>query len=204
MIAKSFSSTFIGLPDELLIQIFTLLPSLRDLSSLSLVSRRFNAVADPVLYKSILFDQPRHHLIFSQSLATRPRRGSIIQNVRLDYPSSELSGLMQLKNGSDRIDGFSHAISTMSNLENLLVSVPESLSHGIGTLFNGPFDLACLKTCKFQYYKWSRAILRVDRLPVLPDRRWRILGSPGEHSHFQPSYFGHSHYSEGKAGPERF
>ncbi|RFU29576.1 hypothetical protein B7463_g6760, partial [Scytalidium lignicola] len=39
----------------------------------------------------------------------------------------------------------------MSNLENLVVSVPESLGRGIGTLFNGPFDLACLRTCSLYY-----------------------------------------------------
>jgi hypothetical protein len=147
MIVKSISPTLIGLPDELLVQIFRLLPSLRDLYALCLVSRRINSVADPVLYKSILFDQPKHHLTFSESLVARPRRGSVIQNVRLDYPSSELSDIMNLNSGY-RIDGFSHAISTMSNLENLIVSVPESLCHGIGTLFNGPFDLACLKSCE--------------------------------------------------------
>lgn len=151
MIARAITPTLSGLPDELIIQIFRILPTLRDLCALCLVSRRINSVADPVLYKSILFDQPKHHLTFSQSLVTRPRRGSVIQNVRLDYPSSELSDLMHLKDGSHRIDGFSHAISTMSNLENLVVSVPESLCHGIGTLFNGPFDLACLKTCKFGF-----------------------------------------------------
>jgi len=151
MIARTTSPTLAELPDELLIQIFELLlPSLRDLCTLCLVSRRINSVADPVLYKSILFDTPRHHLTFSESLVSRPRRGSIIQNVRLDYPGSELSDLMLLKDGgSYRIDGFSHAISSMSNLENLIISVPHSLLHGIGTLFNGPFDLACLKTCKF-------------------------------------------------------
>lgn len=46
-----------------------------------------------------------------------------------------------------RIDHFSYAVSTMSNLETLVISVPESLCQGIGTLFNSPFDLACLKTC---------------------------------------------------------
>ena len=153
MIAKIIYPAFPGLPDELLIQVFTFLPSLRDLCALCLVSRRINSVADPVLYKSILFDQPKHHLTFSESLVTRPRRGSVIHNVRLDYPSSELSDLVHLKDGSYPIDGFSHAISTMSNLENLVVSVPESLCHGIGTLFNGPFDLACLKTCKFSIRK---------------------------------------------------
>jgi len=48
----------------------------------------------------------------------------------------------------NRIDDFSYAISTMSNLENLVISVPESLCRGIGTLFNGPFDLASLKSCE--------------------------------------------------------
>ena len=136
------------LPDELLIQILDSLPSQRDLWAACLVSRRMNSIADPVLHKSILFDQPKHHLTFSESLSTRPRRGSLIQNVRLDYPSSELSDFMWLKENTNRIDGFSHAISTMSNLERLIVSVPESLSHGIGTVFNGPFDLPSLKTCK--------------------------------------------------------
>ena len=139
--------TLTGLPDELLIQIFNLVPSLRDVCALCLVSRRINSVADPILHKSILFEHPKHHLTFSESLVTRPRRGSVIQNVRLDYPSHELSDILHHNGGSFR-DGFSHAISTMSNLESLEVSVPESLLHGIGTLFNGPFDLACLKTCK--------------------------------------------------------
>jgi hypothetical protein len=39
----------------------------------------------------------------------------------------------------------------MSNLETLDISVPVRLLHGIGTLFNGPFDLACLKTCTLFY-----------------------------------------------------
>lgn len=151
MIARATTPTLSGLPDELLIQIFRTLPTLRDLCALCLVSWRINSVADPVLYKSILFDEPKHHLTFSQSLVARPRRGSLIQDIRLDYPSHELSDIVHLKDGSYRIDGFSHAISTMSNLENLVVSVPESLCHGIGTLFNGPFDLACLKTCCLFY-----------------------------------------------------
>jgi hypothetical protein len=136
------------LPDELLIQILNGLPSQRDLHAVCLVSRRIHAVADPVLYKSILFDQPKHHMTFSESLNNRPRRGSLIQNVRLEYPGSELAEIMSLRDGSYRIDNFSHTISRMSNLENLDISVPESLCHGIGTLFNGPFDLACLKKCK--------------------------------------------------------
>tara|TARA_R110002060_G_scaffold77143_1_gene88274 strand:- start:171 stop:701 length:531 start_codon:yes stop_codon:yes gene_type:complete len=136
------------LPDELLINIMSLLPLQRDLASMCLVSRRMNSVADPVLYKSILFDQPKHHLLFSESLVTRPRRGSLIQNVRVDFPSAEMADILCLTDTPHPIDRFSHTISTMSNLEDLVISVPESLSHGIGNLFNGPFDLACLKTCK--------------------------------------------------------
>jgi hypothetical protein len=138
----------LDLPDEIIAQILAHLPNLRDLCTTCLVNRKIHAVADPVLYKSIRFDEPKHHLTFSESLVARPRRGSLIQNVRLEYPSSELSEIMRLKDSSSRIDNFSHAISAMSNLESLVISVPESLCHGIGTLFNGPFDLACLKTCK--------------------------------------------------------
>jgi hypothetical protein len=138
------------LPDELLIQTFSLLTAQRDLASLCLVSRRINTVADPVLYKSISWNEPKHHLTFSESLIARPRRGSLIQDVVLEYPSSELSDVMRLSlsDSPHRIDRFSHTISTMSNLERLVVSVPESLCHGIGVLFNSPFDLACLKSCK--------------------------------------------------------
>ncbi|KAG4421475.1 hypothetical protein IFR04_005425 [Cadophora malorum] len=141
------------LPDELLINIMSLLPLQRDLASMCLVSRRMNSVADPVLYKSILFDQPKHHLLFSESLVTRPRRGSLIQNVRVDFPSAEMADILCLTDTPHPIDRFSHTISTMSNLEDLVISVPESLSHGIGNLFNGPFDLACLKTCSLFYQR---------------------------------------------------
>lgn len=136
------------LPDELLLQIIKSLPSQRDLHSLCLVSHRFHGVADPLLYHSIYFDEPQHHIAFSESLNYRPRRGSLIQNVRLEYPESQLAEIMSLRDGSYNIDNFSDAISRMSNLENLEISVPESMLHGIGTLFNGPFDLACLKTCE--------------------------------------------------------
>ncbi|KAG9228287.1 hypothetical protein BJ875DRAFT_490025 [Amylocarpus encephaloides] len=138
-----------SLPDEIIIQILSHLPLQRDLSATSLVSWHLYSVAVPVLYKSILFDQPKHHFTFSESLAKRPRRGSLIQDMRLEYPSSEVSDFIFKR--ESRIDGFSHTISTMSNLELLEVSVPEGLCHGIGTLFNGPFDLACLKTCSLFY-----------------------------------------------------
>ena len=39
----------------------------------------------------------------------------------------------------------------MSNLQELEVSVPVTLLDGIGALFNGPFDLACLKSCSLFY-----------------------------------------------------
>ncbi|KAF2712950.1 hypothetical protein K504DRAFT_478920 [Pleomassaria siparia CBS 279.74] len=139
------------LPDEILIQILENVSAQHDLSATCLVNRRMNHVADPVLYKSILFCEPKHHFNFSESLVKRPRRGSVIQDIRLEYPSSELSDFIFAK--ESRIDGFSHTISTMSNLESLEISVPESLCHGIGTLFNGPFDLACLKTCSLFYQR---------------------------------------------------
>lgn len=145
---KSHPRRLVELPDELLIQILEYLPAHRDISALCLVNRRINAIADPCLYKSILFDQPKHHMTFSTSLKTRPRRGSLIKNVRLEYPSSELSDIMCLKDSPHRIDNFSHTVSTMSNLETLVISVPESLCRGIGTLFSSPFDLACLKSCE--------------------------------------------------------
>ncbi|KAJ5040551.1 uncharacterized protein L3040_006204 [Drepanopeziza brunnea f. sp. 'multigermtubi'] len=141
------------LPDELLIQVMNLLPTQHDLGSVCLVSRRMNSIADPVLYKSILFDKPKHHLLFSESLVTRPRRGSLIQNVRVDFASAEMKDLLCLTDMPHPIDRFSHTISTMSNLEDLVISVPDSLSHGIGNLFNGPFDLACLKTCSLFYQR---------------------------------------------------
>ena len=136
------------LPDEILIHVLKFLPAQRDICALCLVNRRINAIADPCLHKSISFEEPKHHMRFSASLKTRPRRGSLIQSVRLEYPSSELSDIMCLKESPYRVDNFSHIFSAMSNLENLVISVPESLCRGIGTLFSSPFELACLKTCK--------------------------------------------------------
>ncbi|KAH8799757.1 F-box domain-containing protein [Xylogone sp. PMI_703] len=143
-----------SLPDEVLNLILSHVSTQHDLGALCLVNHRLNHVADPLLHRSISFKGPKHHLSFSESLASRPRRGSLIQHVRLDYPGSELSELELFLRDSDSrrgIDSFSHTISTMSNLENLVVSVPESLGRGIGTLFNGPFDLACLRTCSLYY-----------------------------------------------------
>jgi len=139
--------TLDDLPDELLMQIVEMLPSQADVCAMCRVSRRMNSVADPILHKSILFDQPKHHIQFSQSLLKRPRRGSMIQSVRIDYPSSELTDFVGLINSPIGIDGFSHTIESMSNLETLVVSVPEELCRGIGNLFNHPFALACLKSC---------------------------------------------------------
>ncbi len=114
-------------------------------------------LADSILYKTIQFNTPEHHLTFSQSLSRRPRRGSLIIGARLAYPDSELSQLTLdvpvhgSHYAASRFDGLSRTISTMSNLEMLDVSVPDTLLHGIGTLFNGPFDLANLKSCTLFY-----------------------------------------------------
>lgn len=148
-----------SLPDELLRHIFeaVALNSRSDLCAVSLVNRLWHELADEILYKKLEFKNPEHHLVFSQSLSRRMRRGSAIQDVSLEYPTHELSHL--------RLDGHIHGshyhpanfealsrtISTMSNLEKLEVSVPVTLLNGIGALFNGPFDLACLKSCTLFY-----------------------------------------------------
>jgi len=138
-----------GLPDEVLIRILDYVANQRDLYHMCLVNRQINTVADPVLYKSISFAQPRHHVAFSASLMARPRRGSLIQNVRLEYPSEELSDIMHLMDTPSKMDNFSHALAAMSNLESLVLSVPEKLCRGIGVLLNDPFALACLTSCEF-------------------------------------------------------
>ena len=83
------------LPDELLLRIFEAVGciSRRDLCNVSRVNKRCHRLSDAVLYKSILFETPEFHLTFSESLSRRPRRGSSIYEVKLAYPSSELSQL---------------------------------------------------------------------------------------------------------------
>lgn len=151
------------LPDKLLLLIFDMLAhdSRHDICNVSILSRKYHALADRILYRSILFESPEHHLIFSESLDRRPRRGSMIENIKLEYPSSELSHLIldsALDTQSHRsstfrkgVDGLSRALASMSNLETLDIAVPVKLLHGIGALFNGPFDLAGLKTCSLFY-----------------------------------------------------
>ncbi|KUI57377.1 hypothetical protein VP1G_04716 [Cytospora mali] len=150
------------LPDKLLLMIFEIVAqdSRHDLCNMSLANKHYHALTDRILYKSILFESPEHHLTFSESLHRRPRRGSLIQDVKLEYPSYELSHLI-LDSALERsdtahysskgIDGLSRTLSAMSNLETLDIAVPVKLLHGIGALFNGPFDLACLKTCSLLY-----------------------------------------------------
>jgi len=128
-----------------------------DLCNVSRLNKKYHRYADSVLYKKIRFNTPEFHLIFSESLSRRPRRGSAIQDITLTYPSSELSRLLEKApiynshHAPSQVDGLSRTISTMSNLETLDISVPDVLLHGIGTLFNGPFDLACLKSCTLFY-----------------------------------------------------
>ncbi|KAJ0121964.1 F-box domain-containing protein [Diaporthe amygdali] len=152
------------LPDKLLLLIFDMLAheNRHAICNVSILNRKYHALADRILYRSILFESPEHHLIFSESLDRRPRRGSMIENIKLEYPSSELSHLI-LDSALDKqsstssntfrkgVDGLSRALASMSNLETLDIAVPVKLLHGIGALFNGPFDLAGLKTCSLFY-----------------------------------------------------
>jgi hypothetical protein len=141
-----------ALPDELLLQIFEGLGriSKRDLCNVSRLNKRYHRLSDAVLYKSILFETPDLHLTFSESLGRRPRRGSAIFEVKLAYPSAALEQLALEAPLRHHYDP-SHSLSRMSNLEKLDISLPDKLLHGIGCLFNGPFDLACLKTCNLYY-----------------------------------------------------
>lgn len=143
------------LPDKLVLSVLHILAthSKRDICNVARVSRRYHGLADGILYKRILFDTPEHHLTFGESLNRRPRRGSLIQDFKLEYPTSELKHLI-LKSGREKhhhsrngVDGLSRTLSAMSNLETLDMAVPVELLPGIGNLFNGPFDLACLKSC---------------------------------------------------------
>lgn len=150
------------LPDKLLVRIFEAVATMskHDICSVSRLSRKYHALADAVLYKMVHFPTPELHLIFGESLGRRPRRGSAIQEIKLAYPASQLSNVVsKLPIHGTRIsedkalpfDSLPQTVARMSNLETLDVSVPEALLHGIGQLFNGPFDLACLTTCHLFY-----------------------------------------------------
>jgi hypothetical protein len=157
------SDRLASLPDAILIDIFEAVNRLskRDLCAVSRLNKRYHVLADAVLYKTVHFLTPELHLIFSESLSRRPRRGSSIQAVKLAYPASKLSSLISRApiHGSQMhqdhpplpFDSLSRTISTMSNLETLDVAVPDTLLHGMGMLFNGPFDLACLQSCTLFY-----------------------------------------------------
>ncbi|KAI6779286.1 uncharacterized protein J7T54_001016 [Emericellopsis cladophorae] len=149
------------LPDQILVQILETVShmSKRSLCQVSRLSKRYHAVADAILYKTLHFSDPELHLIFSQSLQRRPRRGSAIHEFKLAYPASELSQLMleapvhgsYYDQAPVRYDSLSRTISVMSNLETLDIAVPVRLLPGIGKLFGGPFDLACLRSCTLFY-----------------------------------------------------
>ncbi|KAL0932445.1 F-box domain-containing protein [Colletotrichum truncatum] len=159
VITTSVSRQIALLPDELLLQIFEAVgrTSRSDLCAVSRVNRAWHELADAILYRQVRFDDPEQHLVFSESLSRRMRRGSAIQDVSLEYPSHELSHLRLdgpihgSHHPPTRFEALSRTISTMSNLATLEVSVPVTLLHGIGALFNGPFDLACLKHCTLFY-----------------------------------------------------
>lgn len=133
--------------------------SKRDLCNVSRLNKRYHALADAILYHTVHFLTPELHLIFSESLSRRPRRGSAIQDIRLAYPASELNSLVsdapihgiRYDQKPARFDSLARTIAAMSNLETLDIAVPDTLLHGIGQLFNGPFDLANLKKCTLFY-----------------------------------------------------
>ncbi|KAH6974274.1 hypothetical protein BKA56DRAFT_591136 [Ilyonectria sp. MPI-CAGE-AT-0026] len=159
---SSHSDRLSQFPDTVLVQIFEAVATIskRDLCNVSRLNKHYHVLADAVLYKTVHFLTPELHFIFSESLTRRPRRGSAIYEVKLAYPASELSSLASQSqppiHGRDTpwpFDGLSRTISTMSNLETLDVAVPETLLHGIGQLFNSPFDLACLKSCTLFYQR---------------------------------------------------
>ncbi|CAF9914305.1 MAG: hypothetical protein GOMPHAMPRED_008126 [Gomphillus americanus] len=162
------------LPDTLLLRLFEVLGNIskRDLCSVSRLNKRYHQLGDAVLYKSLLLETPEFHLTFSESLGRRPRRGSAIYEVKLSYPSSELSQLALEAPLRKHYDP-SHSLSRMTNLEKLDISLPDVLLHGIGNLFNGPFDLACLKTCSLFYqcrndeYWDLRENIHIFTLPTL-------------------------------------
>ena len=149
------------LPDKVLLQLFEAVSrvSKRDLCNVSRLNKRYHTLADAILYQTVHFLTPELHLIFSESLSRRPRRGSAIQDIKLAYPASELQSLIsdvpihgaRFDEAPARFDSLARTIAAMSNLETLDVAVPEKLLHGIGQLFNGPFDLANLKSCTLFY-----------------------------------------------------
>ncbi|XWW95606.1 hypothetical protein V2A60_003571 [Cordyceps javanica] len=147
------------LPNAVVVKIFEAIAdvSKHDICTVSRLNRHYHTLADAVLYKTVHFLTPELHFIFGQSLGRRPRRGSAIHEIKLAYPASQLSDLVSqlpVRHARDKslpFDSLSQTISTMSNLVTLDIAVPEALLHGIGQLFNGPFDLACLQTCTLFY-----------------------------------------------------
>lgn len=161
--AKQHSDTDDGdrlarLPDAVLVQIFQVIAkhSRRDLCNISLLNRRYHLLADAILYNVVQFLTPELHQIFTQSLRRNPRRGSAIYEIQLAYPASKLSSQypetpIKTNHWNRPLDNLSQSIATMSNLEVLDIAVPDTLLHGIGQLFDGPFDLACLQSCTLFY-----------------------------------------------------
>ncbi|GAM88650.1 hypothetical protein ANO11243_066840 [Dothideomycetidae sp. 11243] len=146
----------IRLPDKLILHILDFLAreSTHDLRSLALVSRRYHTLADRILYRRILFDSPEHHVILGESLKRRPRRGSLIQDLKLEYPNPEamLNSCIEQQNQlNHNTDILSRTLSAMSNLETLDIAIPIKFLEAVGPVFNGPFDLACLKHCSLHF-----------------------------------------------------
>lgn len=143
------------LPDAVLVRIFQVIGthSRRDLCNISLLNRRYHLLADAILYNVVQFLTPELHQIFTQSLRRNPRRGSAIYEIQLAYPASKLATtpLPKTNHWNRPFDNLSQSIATMSNLEVLDIAVPDTLLHGIGQLFDGPFDLACLQSCTLFY-----------------------------------------------------
>ena len=150
---------FAVLPDAVLVKVLEIVArqSKADLARVALVNKRYFTHVESLLYKQVNFDGPELHQIFNESLDRRPRRGSVIEDISLNYapPASDCPTSPRTPHGEAvfyRPDGVARALSTMSNLKVLNISLPAYLAHGIGNLFNGPFDLACLKTCNLYYH----------------------------------------------------
>jgi hypothetical protein len=112
--AQSVESRLLALVDELQLGIIEHVESKDDLSNLAITCSRLQALAEPVLYRSILVRKGKQALLLYRAILIKPVRASFIRKLEIRY----------LYDYRKRIDCLNQCLRLLCKLRELTIEAP--------------------------------------------------------------------------------